>query len=142
MEGPGSRRVSGTVDRIESLITEVAQLQRPYVTRVCLRCAKPCCTRVHYLFTEKDILYLKLSGRGQRWRREGFMKMGCWFLGSAGCTLDLHSRPFLCHSYICAALEAAIHESDPMLMDRLRERFRIIGMLRSQMWSEYLEACL
>ncbi len=131
--------VSETVDRIGSLISEAAELQRPYVDRVCARCKEPCCARVHYLFAEKDILYLKLSGGKQEWRREAFTKKGCWFLGPTGCSLDLNSRPFICHTYICPDLETAIRAGDPGVMTELRETFRVIGMLRSQMWSEYLD---
>jgi len=131
--------VSETVDRIGSLISQAAGLQRPHVDMVCPACKEPCCTRVHYLYTEKDILYLRLSGFKQTWRGKGAMKKGCWFLGSEGCSLDLHSRPFICHTYICPDLEAAIRESAPGLMDELRETFRIVGMLRSRMWAEYLD---
>ena len=128
-----------TVGRIGSLITRAAEWQRPYVQRVCSRCKAPCCARVHYLYTEKDILYLRLSGVKQRWRGKGFMKKGCWFLGPKGCSLDPLSRPFICHSYICPDLEAAIRETAPELMDELRETFRIVGLLRGQMWAEYLD---
>jgi hypothetical protein len=132
--------VSETVDRIGSLISQAAELQRPHVEQVCAECKAPCCARVHYLYTEKDILYLRLSGRQQTWRRDGFMKKGCWFLGPEGCSLDLHSRPFICHSYICPDLEAAIiRESGPGVMAQLREMFRVIGMLRGRMWAEYLD---
>ncbi len=131
--------VSETVDKIGTLIRQAAERQRPYVERVCAGCKAPCCERVHYLYTEKDILYLRLSGLKQTWRREGFMKKGCWFLGPSGCSLDLHSRPFICHSYICSELEGAIRESGPTVMDELRETFRVIGMLRGQMWAEYLD---
>ena len=60
MEVSISTMVSETVDRIEALISDVAELQRAYVERVCSNCEAPCCTRVHYLFNEKDILYLRL----------------------------------------------------------------------------------
>jgi hypothetical protein len=131
--------VSETVDRIRSLITQAAELQRPCVAHVCAGCQDPCCARVHYLFGEKDILYLRLSGQKPVWRREGFLKKGCWFLGRAGCSLEPLSRPFICHSYICPDLEGAISQSGPETMAQLREMFRVIGMLRSQLWSEYLD---
>jgi hypothetical protein len=139
MEASVFRMVSETVGRIRSLITQGAELQRPYVERVCANCKDPCCTRVHYLFTEKDILYLRLSGLKQVWRREHFLKKGCWFLGPTGCSLAVHSRPFICHSYICPDLEAAIRESGPAVIPELRETFRVIGMLRGEMWAEYLD---
>jgi hypothetical protein len=131
--------VSETVARIASLISEAAGMQRPYAERVCAGCKAPCCARVHYLFSEKDILYLKLSGHKQRWRREAFTRKGCWFLGPTGCLLDPGSRPFICHSYICADLEEAIRKDDPGALDQLRETFRVIGLLRARMWSEYLD---
>lgn len=131
--------VSEIVGRIGSLIHEAARIQRPHVERVCPSCKDPCCARVHYLYTEKDILYLKLSGSKQVWRREGFMKKGCWFLGPAGCSLNIQSRPLICHSYICPALEAAIREGGPTVVEQLRETYKAIGMLRGQMWAEYLD---
>lgn len=131
--------LSETVERIGSLISRAAELQQPCVKRVCAACEAPCCARVHYLYTEKDVLYLRLSGGRQTWRREGFMKKGCWFLGPAGCSLDCRSRPFICHSYICPDLEAAIDEGNPGRMAQLRELFRVIGMLRGHMWAEYLD---
>ncbi len=54
--------ISETVDKIENLISEGTALQREYVVRLCFKCEAPCCTRVHYLFSEKDILFLRLSG--------------------------------------------------------------------------------
>ena len=131
--------VSETVNKIEGLLSEVVELQRGYVERVCSRCKAPCCTRVHYLFSEKAILFLRLSGGKQRWRREAMTKKGCWFLGSSGCNLDSKSRPFICHRYICSALEEEIKRGDPLVMDVLEAKFAEIGHLRSQLWSEYLD---
>ncbi len=128
-----------TVDKIENLISEVTALQSEYVVRLCFKCKAPCCTRVHYLFSEKDILFLRLSGRKQRWRREAMTKKGCWFLGSSGCNLDSKSRPFICHRYICSDLEEEIKRGDPSVMDVLEAKFTEIGHLRSQLWSEYLD---
>ena len=117
-------------------------MQRPYVQLVCPACKNSCCARVHYLFGEKDILYLRLSGTRQNWRREAFTKKGCWFLGPTGCSLDLHARPFICHSYICPDLESAIRENSAETLAQLREMFRIVGLLRGQMWAEYLDESL
>jgi len=128
-----------TVERIRSLIDQAAELQEPYVRRICPRCEDPCCARVHYLFTEKDIIYLKLSGRQQTWRRQGAMKKGCWFLSDKGCTLSSDARPFICHSYLCEDLKSAMTKDAPALLSHLREIFKEIGMLRGQMWTEYLE---
>ena len=131
--------VSETVNKIEGLLSEVVELQRGYVERVCSRCEAPCCRRVHYLFTEKDILFLRLSGRKRKWRREAMTKKGCWFLGRAGCNLDPQSRPFICHRHICSDLKAEIIKHDSGLMSALEAKFREIGMLQSQMWAEYLD---
>ena len=131
--------VSETVNKIEDLISEVATLQREYVAQLCFKCGAPCCARVHYLFSEKDILFLRLSGGKQRWRREAMSKKGCWFLGSSGCTLDTKSRPFICHHYICPDLEEEIKRNDSKVMDVLKAKFREIGHLRSQLWAEYLD---
>lgn len=131
--------IADTVERIGALIDEAARIQQPHAARVCPQCKAPCCARVHYLYTEKDVLYLKLSGRRPVWRREGFMKGGCWFLGPAGCTLELGSRPLICHTYVCRDLESAIRESGTGLMVELEEMFKTIGTLRSHLWAEYLD---
>lgn len=128
-----------TVEKIRALITEAAGLQLPYVRQVCPQCVDPCCARVHYLYTEKDVLYLKLSGSKRIWRRQRSMKKGCWLLSDQGCTLPLDARPFICHSYLCPDLKAAMREDSPALVSRLRETFKTISMLRGQMWAEYLE---
>jgi len=84
-----------TVKKIAGLLTEVAALQKEYVDRICGTCEAPCCKRVYYLFNEKDIIFLRLSGGKHKWRRENFKQKGCWFLGPAGCILDPESRPFI-----------------------------------------------
>ena len=132
--------VRKTVQRIERLLSKAATLQKPYVERICPKCDAPCCLRVHYLYTDKDIIYLKLSGRALKWKRESFMKKGCRFLGEQGCTLDLASRPFLCHTYLCTDLKEAMGEQDPGITAVLETMFKRLGDLRSQLWSEYLDA--
>jgi len=109
------------------------------VKRICVECESPCCSRVHYLFNEKDILFLKLSGRKSRWRRELFTRKGCWFLGEQGCTLDPEQRPFICHTYICDNLKTAMSRHDSELPGFLAEKFKVIGEMRSQLWAEYLD---
>ncbi len=131
--------VAETVGRIEELIWEAVACQTPYVTRICPRCKSPCCLRVHYLFSDKDIIFLKSSGRPPKWRREAFQKKGCWFLGESGCTLDPLSRPFLCHTYLCEDLKGAMDEADPGIIVALENRFNEISELRSRLWSEYLD---
>ncbi len=91
--------VKETVSKIEGLLSEAVDLQKDYVERICGECEAPCCSRVHYLFNEKDILFLKLSGRKRRWKGEIFTKKGCWFLGEHGCILAPECRPFICHTY-------------------------------------------
>jgi hypothetical protein len=132
--------VSETVRKIESLLSETMDMQKDYVERVCAACEAPCCLRVHYLFNEKDIFFLRLSRRELSWRREILAKKGCWFLGEQGCILDPGCRPFICHTYICHDLEAEMNRCDPGLMAVLNEKFRIIGRMRSRLREEYLSA--
>ena len=133
--------VSEIVSSIEGLLLEVFDLQKNYVERVCAECETPCCSRVSYLFSEKDILFLKLAGRERRWKREILKKKGCWFLGDHGCILDPECRPFICHHYICSDLEKEIRSHDPGLMTFLSEKFKVIDDMRSQLWEEYLTDC-
>ena len=129
------------VKKIEDMLCEVVELQEAYIKALCPACEAPCCTRVRYLFCEKDILFLRLSGRKSRWKREAFQKTGCWFLGPGGCFLDSNSRPFICHRYICPDLEKAMNKDDPGLLISLGEKFKAIDEMRSQMWAEYLSTC-
>ena len=127
------------VTSIERLLSEVVKLQKDYVTLICPKCPVPCCTKVNFLFCEKDILFFKLSGRRPRWRREASKKKGCRFLGPDGCILDPKSRPFTCHRYICPDLEKEIKKQQPDLCIALEKKFKAIDELRSQMWAVYLE---
>lgn len=131
-----SSKVLNTVNKVENLVSEVVALQKAYVEQLCPGCEAPCCQKVRYLFSDKDILFLNLSGRKARWRRENLKKKGCWFLGPAGCILEPIFRPFICHRYICIDLETEMNRHDPGLITVLREKFRVIDMLRSQMWTE------
>ena len=130
--------VSETVRKIGDLLSEAVDLQRDFVKRICVQCEAPCCSRVHYLFNEKDILFLKLSGRERRWKREIFSKKGCWFFGEGGCILDPKSRPFICHTYICDDLKMEMKNCDPGLITLLEGKFKVIGEMRSQLWADYL----
>jgi len=127
------------VTDLEDMLSEVVDLQKDAVALICPACTVPCCTKVNYLFCEKDILFFKLSGRKPQKRREASKMNGCRFLGPAGCILDPESRPFSCHRYICAALEKEIKNRKPDLLAGLKEKFKIIDELRSQLWAEYLE---
>ena len=131
-----------TAKKLETLIFEVVALQKNCVEAVCVHCKSPCCGRVGYLFGEKDILFLKLTGRKERWRKNGIRKKGCGFLGPLGCTLGPGSRPFICHHYICPDLETEMRRSESGLFSLLQEKFETISMLRSQMWAEYLDDAL
>jgi hypothetical protein len=133
------RQVEKTVEELEDLIFEVVGLQKACVDRVCALCTSSCCERVGYLFGEKDILFLKLSGRKQIWRKNGIRKKGCWLLGPSGCTVEPGSRPFICHHYICKDLAAEMENLNSNLLPLLHEKFEAIAMLRSRMWTEYLE---
>lgn len=131
--------VSETVDKIEGLLSEAVALQKEYVKRICSKCESPCCSRVHYLYNDKDVLFLKLSGRERRWRRKSLTKKGCWFLGEQGCILDLESRPFICHTYLCDDLKTEMDKCDPEILVALKRKFKRIDGLRSQLWAEYLD---
>ena len=135
---PSNSRTLQIVTEIEAMLCEVARLQKDYVAKICPECADPCCKRVHYLFCEKDILFLKLSGRRARWSRQALKSRGCWFLGPGGCILDPESRPFICHRYICPDLEKEMKKDDPGLLTALHQKFRAIDEMRGQMWAEYL----
>ena len=128
--------VSEKVRKIEGMLSEAVDLQKDYVERICARCETPCCLRVYYLFNAKDILFLRLSGRKLSWRRDPFIKKGCWFLGKHGCILEPESRPFLCHTYICHDLEMEMKRCDPPLLAVLEEKFKAIDQIRSQLQTE------
>jgi hypothetical protein len=101
----GMHQAEKTVKKLESLIFEVAALQKDCVEMVCARCKSPCCERVNYLFGEKDILFLKLSGRKDIWRKNGIQKKGCRLLGISGCTLELGFKAFYMPSLYLPRLE-------------------------------------
>jgi hypothetical protein len=134
--------VNKIVIDIESAISEVAGLQKDYVSMVCSRCLQPCCRRVGYIYSDKDILFLKLSGKKPVRKRRLFGKKGCSFLGPDGCLLDILSRPFICHRYICPDLKTAINEEAPEILATLEGRFELIDEMRSLMWSEYLDSVM
>jgi hypothetical protein len=131
-----SSTTSNAISRLENLVIEVAAMQKPYVEQICVACETPCCQRVRYLFNHKDILFLRLSGRNGVWRKRKAEKKGCCFLKPAGCILEPISRPFICHRYICIDLEKVMNRCDPKLIAALREKFKRIEILRSQIWTE------
>lgn len=132
--------IGETVQKIESLLRETVALQKNYVERVCAACENSCCLRVHYLFSTKDVLFLRLSGRELGWRRDASTKKGCWFLGERGCLLDPECRPFLCHTYICHDMKDEMNKWDPGLQAVLNEKFGTISRLRDQLQDKVLLA--
>ena len=74
--------VKETVSKVEGLLSEAVDLQKDYVERICGECEAPCCTRVHYLFNEKDILFcgqntsMKKSKR--KWGSRDRGQAGSW----------------------------------------------------------------
>ena len=131
--------VDETIKQINTLIIEVVEFQKDYVSKVCPLCLHPCCMRVAYLYSDKDILFLKLSGKKQPRKRQLPGRKGCGFLGPSGCILDFLSRPFICHKYICTDLETAINREEPELLKILEDKFILIDEMRSRLWSEYLD---
>jgi hypothetical protein len=130
------------IKRIETVLKEINQLQSYYVSKICTRCLHPCCRRVGYLYSDKDIIFLKFSGRKTVRKTKGGSKKGCRFLSPRGCLLDPLSRPFICHKYICSELQTLISEDNPEILCELEEKFKIIDEMRSWMWSEYLDSVM
>ncbi len=126
------------VRQLEELIREAASLQDPYVRSLCSVCRYPCCARVEYLFSEKDILFLKLSGRSSPRRRGRKRRKGCVHLLPSGCRLVPEDRPLACHRYLCPQLKAKMHERDPGLVQSLEGIFRKMDALQSRLWNAYL----
>lgn len=124
-----------TVEQISELILKVASLQKPHVDRMCGSCASPCCLRVHYLYSSTEIRFMRLAGIERPWSGKAFLHGGCWFLGSAGCTLEPVARPMLCHSYLCPELKTAMAEADAGLPPALKKRFAEIRKLRKRLVS-------
>jgi hypothetical protein len=125
---------------LDTLLAEVILLQRDGVAELCAQCEDVCCSRVQFLFDEKDTIYQKLSGRKPPRRREGTHTRGCRFLTAAGCSLEPRARPFTCHRYICPALGRAMAGHDSALTDLLEQKFTAMDHLRSRLWELYLEA--
>ena len=122
-----------TVDRIRTLIAQVAAAQKPYVARICPRCASPCCLRVHYVYSRDDRRYLRMLGKNPPWTGKAFLSPGCWFLGSCGCRIEPEVRPMLCHRYLCDDLKKEMTRRDPRLVDSLYENFKRIETLRREL---------
>ena len=126
------------IRQLEDMIGETAALQSPYVQSACPRCKAPCCERVGYLFSEKDILFLKLSGRSSPRRRGRKRGKGCVHLLPSGCRLEPGSRPLACHRYLCPDLKMEMNGHEADLVERLEEGFRKMDELQARLWSEYL----
>jgi hypothetical protein len=125
--------------KLETLISEVIRMQKGPVAKACPECEAPCCARVQYLFDEKDVLFLRLSGREGDHRKKYGRGKGCPFLSSRGCLLVPQARPFTCHRYICPRLEQTMDRQNAELRKMLNAKFREIEGLRSDLWSAYLD---
>ncbi|MFC1883727.1 hypothetical protein ACFL2O_03055 [Thermodesulfobacteriota bacterium] len=134
--------VSVIVKDIEAALSKIIELQNYYVSKVCSKCINPCCRRVGYLYSDKDILFLRLSGKNPVRKIRGHRRKGCIFLGPEGCLLDALSRPFICHRYICPELEKTIKEDNPEILYALEDRFKLVDEMRGRMWSEYLDSVM
>ena len=132
-------KVFEIVRAIEKSLREVYDLQEVHVKKVCPVCETSCCSRVTYLFNDKDVLFLRLSGQRSRWSRKALSRKGCWFLGEKGCTIAPCARPFICHTYLCDDLKNQMDRHDPGLTASLEAKFRAIGELRTRLWREYLD---
>ncbi|MBW2006573.1 MAG: hypothetical protein JRJ16_00770 [Deltaproteobacteria bacterium] len=126
-------------NRIESLLSWCIAAQRSAVQKTCPRCEDPCCGRVQYLYDEKDVLYLEFSGQGEPPRKDRRRTPGCPYLGARGCTLRPQARPYACHRYVCAVLEAALRSEKAALPGDLQQAIRDIEALRAELFTRYLE---
>ena len=131
--------INKIVKDIEVELLKATAIQSDYVSRVCSVCSYPCCSRVGYLYGEKDILFQQLSGKKPKRKRKSPRKKGCRFLGPGGCLLDILSRPFICIRYLCTELKKAIDKDNPEILGSLEKRFIQIEEMRSRMWSVYLD---
>jgi len=130
------------LQNLNILLSSAILLQKDSVSVVCPDCDNPCCSRVQHLFDEKDIIYLKLSGQKVNLRKRFKNRKGCRFLSDKGCILKPETRPFACHRYICPKIEREMTRHDPLSIQKLNHKFKIIDDLRSRLWKEYLESGL
>jgi hypothetical protein len=128
--------------KIEQSLIRIAHIQGPYVRRVCPRCEAPCCSRIRYLYDEKDLMFIRISGQKVNPRKRDRHRTGCSFLAHAGCVLEPLARPFTCHRYVCPELEKEMGGKGSPVMVLLSEEIRFIDHLRSALWEAYLEAAL
>jgi len=119
---------------IEELLAAVIAIQRPHVLCVCAACPEPCCARVQHLFDEKDIFFLRLSGRKADVKRGSRKGLGCLHHTRTGCSLDPMARPFSCHRYLCEPLAQSIARSGPAILTELHGRLDDLDRLRSLLW--------
>jgi hypothetical protein len=132
-------KLDSTPSAIEQLLTEVILLQNDHVAKVCSVCEAPCCSRVHYLFDEKDLVFVRTFLGKELPRRRSRSKKGCLFLSPEGCSLEPKARPFTCHRYLCSKLKDEIACAKPELLDVLKEKFRRLEDLRARLWREYID---
>jgi len=132
--------LTACIGRITALLTELIELQRPFVSEVCAECLEPCCARVRHLFDEKDVIFLKLTRQRPDLRKRSARRRGCAHHTPAGCGLEAVSRPFTCHRYLCDRLKGDMMNADPRILPQLQQKLDQLDVLRSSMWVCYLES--
>jgi len=92
-----------------------------------------CCgTRTDAVFTDEEVLALRLGGtRPRALRPPSGDHAGCAFRGERGCSLNPEDRPSLCVTYICNDLQKELNDGPQQLevralksaLDRARRLF-------------------
>jgi|GEM_PF-2628608 len=139
---PTANQVRETLKELDLSLSEVILIQRGHVEKVCAMCSECCCKKIQFLFDENDVIFLRLTGERPPPRKVSGKKNGCRFLSPGGCILSPKARPFVCHRFICPALELAMEKEEPGVLMKLRERFERLEMLRSRLWREYLDSMI
>ena len=105
--------------------------------KACGRCVQPrsvswpgghCCSgRTRNLFTDHELLALRLSGtKSAHLKPPRSEHAGCAFRGPHGCSLDTAHRPSLCVRYMCRELQSEIEQrSDAPAIAHLQEKLRV-----------------
>jgi hypothetical protein len=126
----------------EQLALRLRVLREELTARVgqvhaCSQCVRPrsegwpgghCCSgNTHNLFTEPELLALRLSGTTPIQLQPPRAKhAGCAFRGPQGCSLKAAHRPNLCVRYICGELQSELDQrgQDPAIAE-LQEELRV-----------------
>lgn len=125
---------------IDRLLCEVIAAQRDHVEKLCSKCNTPCCSRVSYLFDEKDWVFAGVLGLNGVPRRRRNGKKGCHHLSPTGCLLEPKARPFTCHRYLCPELKQEMIRKDPKLVSVLEKKFRELEELRAGLLRAFVQA--